>query len=174
MTVKEIAQTESTVSSVSPARFGTPFYRRIITMEENFDVVHNVVYYIYTNRIKFSTFDSDDPPIGTEPNVSDAEEIFALAHRLDLVDLKKITLAFLGRTCTVGNITSRVFSQFASLYEEVGQIYEEYFRKEWLQIQKSSEFKEYFLLMEGDNDSQEIIRIFRKFREFVQDARYIA
>lgn len=160
-------------------------------MEEEFDVVHNILYYIYTNRIIFSTIvpttkDSDpsNEPIVTSaagrpdtkvkpkvlPRVTDTEDIFALAHRLDLVDLQKLALAFLGKTCNDENITSRVFSQFAAMYDEVAQVYDAYFKEGWPRVAHSNEFKEYFAIMEEENNSQEIIRIFAKFRELVLEA----
>ena len=153
--------------------------QRVITMEEDFDVVHNILYYIYTNRIIFSTIvpspkDSDplneftitpgcsDTKVGpkVQPRVIDTEDIFALAHRLDLVDLQNLALAFLGKTCDFINITSRVFSHFAAKHEEVAQVYDAYFRKAWSSIVLlySKEFKEYFAMMEEENNSEEILR----------------
>jgi hypothetical protein len=168
--VNSSLNSEPTVNGGPSVQFdhGNPFHRRVITMEEDFDVVHNVLYYIYTNQIRFSTFESGSSEPEAVPKACDAEDIFALAHRLDLTALKKLALAFLGRTCSLENITSRVFSHFAFLYEEAGEIYDLYLKKEWPRIQKSNEFQKYFLAMEEGNNSKEIIRIFGKFRELSQ------
>jgi len=162
--------------------------QRVITMEEDFDVVHNILYYIYTNRIILSTIvpiPKDSDPLNeftitprcsdtkvrpkVQPRVIDTEDIFALAHRLDLVDLQNLALGFLGKTCTLENITARVFSHFAAKYDEVAQVYDAYFREAWSSIVLlySKEFKEYFAMMEEENNSEEILRIFGKFRELV-------
>ena len=142
-------------------------------MEEDFNVVHNVLYYIYTNRIKLSTVHSvDSKPENRAPKVCDAEDVYALAHRLDLMDLKTTVLGFLSRSCNPRNITSRVFSRFAYLYDEAGQVYDRYFKNVWRQIRKSKEFKEFFVATEEGNNSKEIIRIFQKFRELVQEAKF--
>ena len=62
-----------------------------------------------------------------------------------------------------------MFSHFAAKYDEVAQVYDAYFRKEWSSIAQlhSKEFKEYFAMMEEENNSEEIIRIFGKFRKLV-------
>jgi hypothetical protein len=157
-------------SPVSLGQNGSLLHRRTVTMTEDFDVVHNVLDYIYTNRITFSTTASQEPESkGNQPNVSDAQDIFALAHRLDLEDLKRKALKFLEGSCTLRNITSRVFSQPASLYDEVGKVYDEYFTRNWATIQNSAEFKENMSLIE-ESEPTEILRVFRRFREIFQGA----
>jgi hypothetical protein len=163
---------DSTVadSLVSLGQNGTSLHRRTITMTEDFDVVHNVLYYIYTNRITFSTIASPEPQSkGGQPNVCDGEEVFALAHRLDLEDLKKKALEFLGRSCTLRNITSRVFNQSACLYDEVAKVYDEYFKRNWATIRNSAEFKNHMSLME-ESDPAEMLRIFKRYHEIFQNA----
>jgi hypothetical protein len=131
-----IAELKSETPLAPLRQDGTSLHRKTITITEDFDVVHNILYYIYTNSITFSTVASQEPQSkGNQPNVCDAEDIFALAHRLDLEDLKGKALEFLGRSCTPRNITSRVFSQSASLYDEVGKVYDEYFKRNWATIQ---------------------------------------
>jgi hypothetical protein len=172
-TIAAISKLKSGNPDVSLGQYGTSLQRRIITMTEDFDVVHNVLYYIYTNCITFSIVASDEPqPEGNQPNICDAEDIFMLAHRLDLEGLKKKALKFLGRSCTPRNITSRVFSQFASLYDEVDSVYEDYFKDNWAIIQNSAEFKKDFSLIEEKSDPTEIIRIFGRFRELFQRALF--
>lgn len=144
-------------------------HRRRVVMVEDFDVVHNVLYYMYTNSITFSTTSSQDSDKNEngEPSVGDTEAIYALAHRLDLESLQSKALRFLEMTCTVRNITDRVFGEFASLYEEVGEIYEKYFKKHWVEVRETQEFGEYFSMMEEKEDFAELRRVFRKFRELM-------
>jgi hypothetical protein len=58
-TIASISTLESENPRVSLGQDGTALHRRIITMTDDFDVVHNVVHYIYTNRITFSTVASE-------------------------------------------------------------------------------------------------------------------
>ena len=134
-----------------------------IPMVESFNVVNSILNYIYTNRITFSTvFQEND---GT-PNTCDTEDIYELAHRLDLEDLNQKALNFLKKTCNCKNITERVFSKFSSLYEEVDNVYSEFFQEHWLEVPKTSEFAQYF-------ENLEVIRrIFRKFRGFMTAADF--
>ena len=145
--------------------------RRRILMEDDFDVVHNVLYYIYTNRITFSTSEdlSSKPAM---PRNCDAEEIYALAHRLELENLQTKTLRFLKSTCNVRNITTRVLSKFAMLYEDVGKAYEDYFKEHWRQIRGTTKFREYFSAVEEKGDLTEIRRVHKRFRELMEESNF--
>jgi len=139
-------------------------------MEEDFDVVHNMLYYIYTNSITFSTVSTQDPWRDPKvPRVCDAEDIYALAHRLELETLRLKALHFLRCSCNVGNITARVFRSFASFYEEVGMVYDEYIKDHWQEVALTSEFEEYFWLMDKETDNMEIRRVFGKYREITKE-----
>lgn len=150
-------------------------HHRTITMVEDFDVVHNILYYIYTNRITFSNVKTEESDLteSSKPRVCDAEEIYALAHRLELEGLQSKALHFLKSTCDVENIIARVFSQFASLYEEVGKIYEEYFRENWEKIRKTMEFREYFSVLEDTGDLPELRRVLARFRELMNESMFV-
>ena len=132
-------------------------------MEDDFDVVHNVLYYIYTNSITLSTVTSEDPSAGM-PRRCDAEDIYAVAHRLELENLQIKALRFLKSTCNVRNITARVLSEFAMLYEDVGKIYNDYFIQHWGKIRETTEFNRYFSVVEEKEDLKEIRRVYRRFR----------
>jgi hypothetical protein len=151
-------------------------HRRIINMTDDYDVVHNILYYIYTNRITFSTLlpEQTSQTTSGEPRICDAEGIYELAHRLDLASLQSKAVGFLRKSCNIRNITSRVFSEFASIYEEVGVIYDDYFRKHWGGVRETTEFKQYFSDMEQQYDSREVNRIFTKFRQLMIEANFAA
>jgi len=144
--------------------------RRRITMEEDFDVVRNILYFIYTNRVTFSTLNIEEND-GT-PKVCDADDIYGSAHRLDLEDLKVKSLRFLKQTCNRMNITERVFSKFSLLYVEIDKIYSEFFQNHWPEIRETSEFAEYFEHLEVGSDLEETRRIFRRFRELMTRANF--
>jgi hypothetical protein len=148
-----------------------PIYRRKSTMKESFDIVHNVIYYLYTTRITFSTVVPEDPPASgsRSPCVCDAEDIYALAHRLDLPDLQDKALKFPQWSCNIHNITDRVFSERTSLYEDVGHTYDEYFRANCYNLWETPEFKNYISLLEQSEDIMEVTLVFSKFRELIME-----
>ena len=148
-----------------------PLRRRRITMVEDFDIVHSILYYIYTNRVTFST-KHDDSQEGRLPRICPASEIYALAHRFDLDNLQAKALGFLEKTCTVGNATHRTFSKFAFVYDDVGKVYNDYFMKKWKKIRNTSSFEEYFSALEDEQDHEETARVFKTFRMLMKGADF--
>jgi hypothetical protein len=55
-------------------------------------------------------------------------------------------------TCNVRNITARVMREFGCIYEEVGKIYDDYFRSNWEEIRYTTELQEYFSTTEEKED----------------------
>jgi hypothetical protein len=156
--------------AASTAPMDRYFPRREITMDDDYDVVHNVLYYLYTNTIRFSTESQNTP--GPLPPLCDAEDVYALAHRLDLADLKSKTLHFMKLSCTKRNITERSLSSFAALYDQVGAIYDEYFKANWQEVFKTDEFEKYFEELADEGDAKETSRVFKKFRELFKGAAF--
>jgi hypothetical protein len=152
----------------------TDYYpRRIIPMEDDFDILHNVLYYLYTKKISFSTKGQHSYTLGfNSPKICDAEDIYAIAHRLDLRSLQKKALAFLRWSNNPRNITARVFSKYASVYEEIGAIYNEYFRKNWIEIRDTPEFSDYFTELEEAGDGDEANRVLERYRELMKAATF--
>ena len=152
---------------------GRFFPRRQIIMDDDCDVFHNVLYYLYTNTVRFSlhTEIKNIPPL---PPFCDAEDIYALAHRLDLADLQSKALHFLKLTCTKRNITERLLSSFAILYEQVGAVYDEYFKANWQEVQKTDEYEKYFQELASEGDAKETSRVLTKFRELFKEAALTA
>jgi hypothetical protein len=150
-----------------------PLRRRRISMVEDFDIVHSILYYIYTNRVTFSTIKPDDSQEeGRLPRICPTEDIYALAHRFDLDSLQAKALGFLEKTCTLGNATQRTFSKFASLYDEVGEVYNDYFMAKWKNIRKTPSFEEYFSTLEDEEDHEETARVFKAFRMLMKRAEF--
>jgi hypothetical protein len=142
-------------------------------MDDDCNVVHNVLYYLYTNTICFSTI-LEPQVLPPRPQLCDTEDIYALAHRLDLNDLQSKALHFLKLTCTIRNITERALSSFAALYEQVGAVYDEYFKANWHEVQKTDEFEKYFEELADEGDAKETSRVFNKFRELFKGAAFTA
>ena len=158
------------------------YQKRQIIIQDDFDLLHNILYFIYTDRVRFSA--SSDPPNRSSsstilPNISPVEHIYMAADRMLLSSLRTKALDFLSLTNTINNITSRIMSPFADLYAEVSDMYTEYFRERWEEIKKTDEFNSYFIEMEErarEKDDpegvEEILRVNERFRELMKDATF--
>jgi len=144
---------------------------RVIRMDDHVDIVHTVLYYLYTKEITLST----DLTLKTEPAslpICTAEGIYALAHRLNLEDLQRKVCAFLLETCTIHNIMEKVFSEFGTRYDKIKQLYTDYFRSHWPEIRKTHSYKDYFARLDETEDIEELIRAFQRFEELTQTCEY--
>jgi hypothetical protein len=143
--------------------------RRIVRIHEDYDVLYDILYYIYTGIICFQT----DPQTIRIPSGNycflDGPTIYAAADRFLLTDLKQICLGFLDRSCDINNITSRVFSRTAMLYPEVDEIYSCYFKVNFKEVMETTEFKGFFDNLEKSEDSDMRAEINEKFRRLIQD-----
>lgn len=158
-------------ASKDPYKAEAEICRRRIVMEEDFDVVHNVMFYLYTDTIILSNTPNDAPESHKLPKVCDTEAIYALAHRLQLETLQTKILQFLEWTCEPSNIGPRALGKFASIYEEVGTIYGDYFKKHWSKFRDMPEFKEYLAKVQRSEDKAEAGRIFNRYRELVREMK---
>jgi hypothetical protein len=140
-----------------------------IKTEEDFDILHNILYYLYTNRIIFGNRDGACPSKNL-PKICQAENIYETANRMMLDNLKLKALKFLELTCNICNITSRVMSKFADLHPEAAQVYDNYFRANWKSIECTAEFTRAFTEVEGDFD--EFIRYHKKFMSLMKFATF--
>jgi len=141
--------------------------RRVVTITDDFDLFHALLFYIYTDKICFTaspeTFRGE---FGNCPLISDGEGIYALAHRLLFDSITSKALDFLKTTCNIHTITDCVFGSFGTLYEAVGRVYYNYFMANWSQVIKTPEFEKFFDELEGD--SVEYVRVNSKFRDMVR------
>ena len=128
----------------------------MIEVIDDFDLFHIVLFYLYTDRVYFSTTPETALVSGILAT-SNAETIYEIAHRLLLDSLTSKALHFLKSTCTPHNITARVFGSFASLHDDVGKLYNSYLMENWNQIVRTSEFKEF--LSDLEEDSMEYIQL---------------
>jgi hypothetical protein len=144
-------------------------HRTCIQVEDDFDLLHNILYYLHTNIISFGTHLFDEQ--ASLPKLCAAEDIYAMADRLLLDDLKKKAFDFLELTCTVENITARLFGRFAMLYKEVGNMYAEYYHKNWNQVKHGPMHKAFFEKRGSEGDATEIIEVFRRYREVMENEK---
>ena len=137
--------------------------RTQIPVEDDFDLFHIILFYLYTDKICFTT----RPDYTSSPDLpvtSDAEGIYAIADRLLIEPLSSKALHFLQSTCKTSNITARTFGTFASLHDAVGKLYDKYFMENLKRVLVTSEFDEFFRdkLVIGSPESE---RATEKYRE---------
>ena len=139
--------------------------RRSIFVEENFELFHLVLFYLYTEQITF--VDSPDSISQTsESNVThDAEAVYAIAHRLMIGSLEEKAGHFLKTTTNVGNISQRTFSTFALEHGALGAWYDEYFLDKWEDVKVREEFEKLF--MDLADNMEEFVRVSTKFRHMI-------
>lgn len=145
---------------------------RVIEIQEDFDLFHTVVYYMYTDRIAFSTDLQTQTPDGRGPKLCAAEDIYVVADMMLMEDLKSKTLDFLLLTCTVENITERVLGDFADTYKDVKDGYFKWFREHWTEVRDSQAYNTLFegLGTDEEYDTEQVGELFRRYREVMQAA----
>lgn len=141
-----------------------------VIIEDDYDLFYAILYYIYTNQIIFST-DLTMGPVGLGRRLCDAEDIYAIADRMFLNDLRLKALDFLSRTCTVENITGRLFGNFADLHKDVKETYAVYFQGNFRNIKESIEHQRFFEKLEAEGDWDEIVRVFNQYRKVMSEAK---
>lgn len=157
------AENEDSIASSEETsdKSSLPLQRRI-TVDDDFDLFHSILYYIYTNRITFSTNLSYSTH-SRLPKLCATEDIYQIADRLFLSELKAKALNFLANTCSVQNITSRMLSEFTFLHEDVQDRYVDYFLKNWKVIRATEDLRRLFT--DGFGDSYESTRLIELFPE---------
>ena len=152
----------------------TDTHRTMVNVDDDFDVLHNILYYLYTDQISFST-DLDASPFSKElPRFCSAEAIYAIADKMMLEDLKRKVLGFLESTCTVENITGRTMSEFASVYKPVGDLYAKFYRANWGKVRSSAAHSQFFSskFEEEDMDGPEWRELFKRYRAVMEDSEW--
>ena len=108
-----------------------------IEVEEDFHLFYNILHYIYQGRITFASdlkFFCENHP--KRPNRSNVEDIYAIADRMLLEDLKRRAGSFLYHSCTIENIVDRLANP--TVLADVERIYQGYFLDNFKLIEKHS------------------------------------
>jgi hypothetical protein len=142
--------------------------RHIIAMPEEFDVLHNILYYLYTGIIVFDTSPEGFDPSDHAPRAVDVHAIYAAADRFLLTDLKEKAFDFLQNTCTVENITRHVFGDCASIHDEVTKFYNSFFIEHLGMVVTTFDCKNFFQEVEGWSAKRRA-EVNTKFRELAED-----
>jgi hypothetical protein len=136
--------------------------RKVIVSGKSFELLHTVLYYLYTNAVCFCTDEDAEPPPGM-PECCDPEQVYAIAHEFGLEDLQQKTISFLRDTCNIENIADRLFGDVSLVYEEAYQVYKEYALQNWNEIKDSKEWTEYFAELEVESQQKHVISRLLKF-----------
>ena len=156
----------------SPTSLGpsSPIGRRVLFIQEDYELFHMVLIYLYTSRISFTTSSSPFPSHAATtfqiPSTSNAEGIYAIAHRLGLEPLKAAAFHFLKSTTDLDNISERTFGEFACEHVSVGKWYDEWFLKRIAEIKMLQKFEDVFISRR--RDWQEYDRVSTKYRKMIR------
>jgi len=142
--------------------------RHVIAMPEEFDVLHNILYYLYTGMIVFDTSPETFEPSDNAPRAVDVHAIYSAADRFLLTDLRERAFDFLRNTCTVENITRRVFGDCASIHDEVTRFYNSFFIQHLGSVVATFDYKNFFQEVEGWSAKRRA-EVNTKFRELAED-----
>ena len=99
---------------------------KCIIVDGPFDLFHATLYYIYTKRSSFASnvdIVSSGPLKSNRPKLCCAEDIYVLADRMLLDNLKRKAFDFLELTCASQNITAPTLGELASVYPEMRSTY---------------------------------------------------
>jgi hypothetical protein len=127
---------------------------RSISTDEPFESLYPVLYYLYTDRIYFTTIPIEEATPLYHVPPCDAEDAYRLGDMLGLADLKEKALAFLSDTYQEHNIIEKVLGECALNYEEVGKKCEAVFYEHWNSIRKRGDLKAYFENSEREGSEQ--------------------
>ena len=148
---------------------------KAIELEEDglsFDILHNIIFYLYTGEISLVSDVSEkrwQVPDPTIPNLCSAEEIFLSATAFGLDDLSATTSGFLRATCTVGNITSRIFGMYAQMSSALREMYQEFFLKNWDKVKRHRSHEDYFKeKVNSCHDIEELKELFEQYRLLIR------
>lgn len=143
--------------------------RRIIKVSEDFDILHNILYYLYTSRIIFDGDPFNSPGYCEKmPKLLEPGVIYSAADRYLLTDLKKKALSFFQTTINVKNITSRVFDQELSLHSEMDTLCTAFFKSRVEDIMATTEYDAFFVELENTSLERRAW-VNAKFRDLVED-----
>jgi hypothetical protein len=135
---------------------------------EPFEVLHPILYYLYTDRICFTTLPIEEAkPLHQVPSCN-AEDAYRIGDLYDLEPLKKKALGFLVDTADMTNIISQIFGEYALKYQEIGQGYEKVFYKYWNDIRNTGVLSQYFRDLEDEEDGERKRQVIRRCMKLME------
>lgn len=135
---------------------------------EPFEVLHPILYYLYTDLICFTTVPIEEAKPYHQVPPCAPEDAYRVGDLFDLEQLKKKALGFLVDTADMTNIISRIFGDYALKYQEIGQGYETVFYKYWNDVKKTGALSQYFRDLEGEEDVEGNRQAIRRCMELME------
>ena len=133
--------------------------KRVVSTETDFHTLHNILHYLYTNQITFHSKPGKESTIG--PRTVDVHKLYQAADQYLLPNLKEKALDFLFLSSDIHNITARMFGESARTYDDIDEIYSDFFCCHLPSIVQTVEFEKYFDGLEG-SDAHRSNTLFRK------------
>lgn len=146
-----ISKDGSTISS-------PPQQWRQVVVDDDFNLFHNILYYIYFDYISFAPGLHDLP--SELPEVCDVEEVYSVADRFILPDLKKKVLNYLSTHCDVEEFFFRVMTAEGHHKVAADLMYEEYCLENWDKIRSSQSLGS---LLQKHDDDEELVYFYQWF-----------
>jgi hypothetical protein len=145
---------ESNGVDVSGGGQGQTMMVQTLKAHEPFEVLHPILYFLYTDRVCFTTAPIEEATVIHQVPPCDAEQAYRIGDMLELPQLKSKALEFLVDTADATNIISRVFGEYALKYEEIGKAYEGVFYRCWNDLKKGEVLKQYFRDLREEDEAK--------------------
>jgi hypothetical protein len=126
----------------TPAAAAAAGKQTITVADQNYNLLHNILFYIYTNRILLTLKSKTNPSGPGSPRPCDVEGIYSVAEKLFIEKLRQKCLSFLKETCAIDNITKRLMGTASKESTELSDMYQQYFKANWAEISRSRDHKE--------------------------------
>jgi hypothetical protein len=154
--------------------------RPVIKTEEGFEKLHTLLYFLYTGHVLFTerskTTHAREVPgesVDSIPNylTCTPEEIYAIAHRLNIPRLKDHGLHFFRKSWRSSTLALVAFSDFAQLYPEVWEIYRGIFRSNWNWLKTNKHFRSFMdeTVERKDEESMKVFERFWTLLKYIED-----
>ena len=135
-------------------------------MDDDYCAFFNVLYYIMTGRIQFSVGSSRD--VADYPMWCDPQDVYHIADRLAMDDLKEKALIFLKWSTDNNTVTPRFMSAAAENHDEVYDVYGDYITENWQEVKKTQAYRQYFDdLYAREDDRDRLKRVIRRLCELL-------
>jgi BTB/POZ domain len=145
---------ESNGVDVSGGGQGQTMMVQTLKAHEPFEVLHPILYFLYTDRVCFTTAPIEEATVIHQVPPCDAEQAYRIGDMLELPQLKSKALEFLVDTADATNIISRVFGEYALKYDEIGKAYEGVFYRCWNDLKKGEVLKQYFRDLREEDEAK--------------------
>jgi hypothetical protein len=143
--------------------------RPIIDIQENYETLHTVLYFLYSKEMFLRNADDMKPTIGNDtPNHLTPEELYAAADRLRITAILDNIKIFWRESWNVKEMVQQTFcDEFTFVHTDVWDFYKEIYRQHWSWLVGNGEFQNAMDEVVGREDENRG-RNFRRFWELIK------